>query len=177
MGIEIERRFLVKNENWKRLTIFSEDFIQGYLNSNPEDLAVRIRISNHKEGFLTLKSSIDGLINNEFEYPIPIKDAYELIELSKYKLTKTRYQLKINNKYWIVDSFKNLNSPLVLAEIELKSPSEKVEIPSWCGREITGIKSLSNAFLAKTPISSLSLNDRLKAKHQQKGNQSFRLSL
>ncbi len=171
MGIEIERRFLVQNESWKCLTIISEDFIQGYLNSHPEDLAIRVRISNNKEGFLTLKSSIDGLISKEFEYPIPIEDAYGLMELSKYKLSKTRYKLKLNNKDWIVDSFKNLNFPLVLAEIELTSPSEKVQIPSWCGREITGIKSLSNAFLAKTPISSLSLNDRLKTKDQrQKGN-------
>ncbi len=161
MGIEIERRFLVKNESWKSLTKLSEDFLQGYLNSYPEDLAVRVRISNKKIGFLTLKSSINGLISKEFEYPIPIQDAYGLMELSKYKLSKTRYKLKINNKDWIVDSFKNLNSPLVLAEIELNSVSEKIQIPSWCGREITGIQSLSNACLAKTPISSLSLNDRL----------------
>ena len=164
MGIEIERRFLVQSESWKSLAILSEDIIQGYLNSHPENLAVRVRISNNKEGFLTIKSSINGLINKEFDYRIPIEDAYELLELSKYKLSKTRYQLQINNKDWIVDSFKNLNSPLVLAEIELDSPSEKTLIPSWCGREITGMKSLSNAFLAKTPISSLSLNDRLKTK-------------
>ncbi len=167
MGIEIERRFLVKNEGWKRLTILSEEFIQGYLNSYPEDLAIRVRIINNNVGFLTLKSSTDGLINKEFEYPIPIEDAYRLIDLSKYKLSKTRHQIKLKNKDWIVDSFKNLNSPLVLAEIELKSPSEKVQIPSWCGREITGIKSLSNASLAKTPISSFSLNDRLKTKDPQ----------
>ncbi len=164
MGVEIERRFLVQNESWKRLTILSEDFIQGYLNSHPEDLAVRVRISNNKKGFLTLKSSINGLVSKEFEYPIPIEDAYGLMELSKYKLSKTRYKLKFNNKDWIVDSFNNLNSPLVLAEIELDSPSEKIQIPYWCGLEITGIQSLSNAFLAKTPISSLSLNDRLKTK-------------
>ena len=166
MGIEIERRFLVKNESWKSLSMLSEDFIQGYINSYPEDLAVRVRISNNQKGFLTLKSSINGLISKEFEYPIPMKDAYELMELSKYKLSKTRYQLNINNKDWIVDSFKDLNSPLILAEIELDYPSEKVRIPSWCGREITGIKSLSNAFLAKIPISSLSLNDRLQTTDQ-----------
>ena len=167
MGIEIERRFLVKNESWKSLTILCEEFMQGYLNSHPEDLAVRVRISNNKEGFLTLKSSINNLISKEFEYPIPIEDAFELMELSKYKLSKTRYKVKINSNDWIVDSFNNLNSPLVLAEIELNSPSEKVQIPSWCGREITGIKSLSNAFLAKTPISSFSLIDRLKTKDEQ----------
>ena len=167
MGIEIERRFLVQNESWRSRIILSEDFIQGYLNSHPANLAVRVRIINHKKGFLTLKSSVNDLISKEFEYPIPIEDAYGLMELSKYKLSKTRYQLKINNKDWMVDSFKNLNSPLVLAEIELDSPSEKIQIPSWCGREITGIKSLSNAFLAKMPISSLSLNDRLKTKNPQ----------
>ena len=167
MGIEIERRFLVQNESWKSFIKLSADFHQGYLNSHPEDLAVRVRIINNKEGLITLKSSTNGLISKEFEYPIPIEDAYELMKLSKYKLYKTRYQLKINDKDWIVDSFKNLNSPLVLAEIELDSPSEKVQIPSWCGREITGIKSLSNAFLAKTPISSFSLNDRLKNTNQR----------
>jgi len=105
------------------------------------------------------------LINYEFEYSIPIKDAIELLGLSKYKITKTRYQLIINDKNWVVDTFYGSNSSLIIAEIELNSESEEIQIPSWCGQEITGIKSLSNASLAQTPISEVSIKERIKVKH------------
>ena len=163
MGIEIERRFLVKNEDWKSQMIYSEEISQAYLNSSMDEWSTRIRIVDKNKAYITLKSSVNGLVNNEFEYSIPIKDAIELMKLSKYKINKTRYQLKINNKNWVVDLFEGANASLTIAEIELNSESEKIQVPSWCGREITGFKSLSNAFLAKTPISVLSLKDRLKA--------------
>ena len=162
MGIEIERRFLVENEDWRSHIILSEYFSQSYLNSNLDGWATRVRLIDNKKSYLTLKSSFNGLINHEFEYSIPIKDALELIQLSKHKITKNRYHLKINNKNWVVDIFNGSNSSLKIAEIELNSESEKTQIPSWCGQEITGIKSLSNAFLAKKPISELSLQDRVK---------------
>ena len=162
MGIEIERRFLVKNEDWRSKVILSEDFSQAYLNSNIDEWTVRIRIINNNQAYITLKSSLNGFTNYEFEYQIPIQDAIELFNLSKNKITKTRYQLKIDEKDWVVDSFKGLNSSLTIAEIELDSESEKIQIPAWCKQEITGIKSLSNASLAKIPISELSIKDRLK---------------
>ena len=164
MGIEIERRFLVKNEDWQSKVILSEALIQAYLTSNSDEWTIRVRIIDNNKAYLTLKSSLNGLINYEYEYPIPINDAIELLNLSKYKITKTRYQLKINEKYWIIDSFKGSNASLKIAEIELSSESEQFEIPTWCGQEITGTKSLSNASLAKTPISKLSIKDRMKAK-------------
>ena len=162
MGIEIERRFLVENEDWKSQVIRSEEFSQAYLNSSLDEWATRVRIIDKKKSYITLKSSLNGLINYEFEYSIPIKDAVELIHLSKYKVTKTRYQLKINKKIWVVDFFYGSNSSLKIAEIELNSESEEIQVPSWCGEEITGIKSLSNASLAITPISQLSVKDRMK---------------
>ena len=164
MGIEIERRFLVKNEDWRSKAKFSEDFSQAYLNSNIDEWTVRIRIINKNQAYLTLKSSLNGFTNYEFEYQIPIQDAFELFNLSKTKITKTRYHLKIDEKDWVVDSFKGLNSSLTIAEIELNSEFEQITIPAWCGQEITGIKSLSNASLAKTPISKISIKDRLKTK-------------
>ena len=164
MGIEIERRFLVENEDWKDQVIRSESFSQAYLNSSVDEWATRVRIIDNNEGYITLKSSLNGLVNYEFEYSIPIKDALELIKLSKFKITKTRYQLKINKKNWVVDIFDGSNSPLIIAEIELSSESEEIQVPSWCSQEITGIKSLSNASLAKTPISELSVKDRMKTK-------------
>ena len=162
MGIEIERRFLVKNEDWRSKAIYSEDFSQAYLNSNTDEWTVRIRIINKNQAYLTLKSFLNRFTNYEFEYQVPIQDALELFNLSNTKITKTRYQLKIDEKDWVVDSFKGLNSSLTIAEIELDSESEKIQIPAWCEQEITGIKSLSNASLAKTPISELSIKDRLK---------------
>ena len=164
MGIEIERRFLVENEDWRSQVILSEDFSQAYLNSNSDEWITRVRIIDNNEAWITLKSSINGLVNYEFEYPIPRKDAIELLNLSKYKITKTRYQLKINERNWVVDSFEGLNSSLKVAEIELNSESEQIHIPSWCGQEITGIKSLNNASLAKIPISKFSIKDRMKDK-------------
>ena len=166
MGIEIERRFLVENQNWKSQVILSEDFNQAYLNSSVDEWATRVRIIDNKKAYITLKSSLNGLINHEYEYSIPIKDAIELIRLSKYKITKTRYQLKINTKNWVVDLFDGANSSLQIAEIELNSEFEEIQVPSWCGQEITGIKSLSNASLAKTPISELSLKDRTRTKDE-----------
>ena len=164
MGIEIERRFLVENEYWKSQVILSEDFSQAYLNSSVDEWATRVRIINNNKAYITLKSSLNGLTNYEFEYSIPITDAIELVKLSKYKITKTRYQLKINKKNWVVDVFEKSNSGLKIAEIELNSESEEIRVPSWCGQEITGIKSLSNASLAKAPISELSVEDRIKIK-------------
>ena len=166
MGIEIERRFLVTNEDWKSQIILSEDFSQAYLNKNANEWTIRVRIIDKKQSYITLKSSINGLANYEFEYPIPKKDAIELIKLSKYKITKTRHQLIINKKNWVVDSFKGLNSSLKIAEIELNTESEQIQIPKWCGQEITGIKSLSNASLARIPIALFSLKDRMKAKDE-----------
>ena len=164
MGIEIERRFLVENEDWKDQVIRSESFSQAYLNSSVDEWTTRVRIIDNNKGYITLKSSLNGLVNYEFEYSIPRKDAIELIQLSKYKITKIRYQLKINKKNWVVDVFEKSNSGLKIAEIELNSESEEIRVPSWCGQEITGIKSLSNASLAKAPISELSVKDRIKIK-------------
>ena len=178
MGIEIERRFLVKNEDWQSKIVLSEDFSQAYLASNPNEWTTRVRIIDNNQAFLTLKSTINELVNYEFEYPVPLEDAIELLNLSKYQITKTRYKLKIDERYWVVDSFTGSNTSLKIAEIELSSELEDIQIPSWCGQEITGIKSLSNAYLAKTPISKLSIKDRLKANDsKQNGNPSFRLSL
>jgi adenylate cyclase len=164
MGIEIERRFLVENEDWKDQVIRSEIFSQAYLNSSVDEWTTRVRIIDNNKGYITLKSSLNGLVNYEYEYSIPRKDAIELIQLSKYKITKSRYQLKINKKNWVVDVFEKSNSDLKSAEIELNSESEEIRVPSWCGQEITGIKSLSNASLAKAPISELSVEDRIKIK-------------
>ena len=75
MGIEIERRFLVKNEDWKSQIVLSEDFSQAYLNSSIDEWATRVRVIDNTKAYITLKSSLSRLINYEFEYLIPTKDA------------------------------------------------------------------------------------------------------
>ncbi len=162
MGIEIERRFLVENEDWKSQVIRSEEFSQAYLNSSLDEWTTRVRIIDNKKSYITLKYSLNGLINYEFEYSIPLQDAIELMKLSKHKITKTRYQIVVHKKNWVVDLFYGSNSSLKIAEIELKTESEEIQVPPWCGQEITGIKALSNSSLAKTPISNFSVKDRMK---------------
>tara|TARA_Y100001968_G_scaffold225948_1_gene208760 strand:+ start:209 stop:709 length:501 start_codon:yes stop_codon:yes gene_type:complete len=164
MGIEIERRFLVENEDWRKMVLNSEEFMQGYLIVNKEDWTIRVRIINNNKGLLTLKSPLASFINHEFEYQIPNRDAFNLLKLSKYQISKTRYQINSHGKNWVIDSFHNANSSLTLAEIELENQFEEFIVPSWCGKEITGYKSLSNASLAQLPISKLSIQDRMKDK-------------
>ena len=97
-GDRKERRFLVENEDWKSQVMLSEDYSQAYLNSSIDEWATRVRIIDNKKAYTTLKSSLNGLTNYEFEYSIPIKDAIELIQLSKYKITKNSSSAKINKK-------------------------------------------------------------------------------
>ena len=152
MAIEIERRFLVKGEEWKNLALRHQHLRQGYLVTSLENLTVRVRILDSKKAWLTLKAPAEGISMNEFEYLIPINDAEELWRLAKYKVTKKRYQLTLTQGSWIVDCFEEKNTPLVIAEVELKSVNQSVDLPSWCFQEITSIKKLSNAALAMNPI-------------------------
>ena len=169
MGLEIERRFLVKGESWKSLVKSTQYLKQGYLNSGMEEWILRVRIVNSKESFFTLKSSINGISNHEFEYQIPIEDGKTLLNLAKNKVSKYRHSIEFGKKLWIVDSFLGNNQNLIIAEIELNSENESITIPSWCKDEITGEKSLSNSELAKTPISIWPLKNRLNKKESEKG--------
>ncbi len=161
MAIEIERRFLVQGEKWKKCAIKPQYLRQGYLVTSIKNWTVRIRIRDNKKAWLTLKMPAEGIAMNEFEYLIPITDAEALWKLTKYKITKTRYELNLNQGSWIVDCFEEQNSPLIIAEVELTSLHESVDIPSWCHQEITSIQKFSNAALALNPISHWSIESRI----------------
>ena len=162
MGIEIERRFIVQGIEWKHFINSFQDIKQGYLTSDQEEWAVRIRIINDKESLLTLKSASKGMARHEFEYEIPLNDGTSLLKLCQHKLTKRRFTLNVEQSIWIVDSFTGQNSSLVLAEIELDSEDERIKIPTWCSKEITGKKIWSNADLARWPITIWPIEKRLK---------------
>ncbi|WP_320663409.1 CYTH domain-containing protein [Prochlorococcus sp. MIT 1223] len=160
MNIEIERRFIVRSEEWKKFINSSQEFKQGYLVSKKDSWTIRIRIIDEKEALITLKYPKERISRYEFEYEVPIEDGYSIWNLAEFKISKTRYQLRLNDHTWIVDSFKEQNSPLVLAEIELNTIEEKIDIPQWCSSEISDAKEFSNASLAKSPISSWPIEKR-----------------
>ncbi len=149
MGIEIERRFLVKGEDWRKYANKPQLFKQGYLASNKKGWSIRIRIIDNKEAYLTLKAQANIATNHEYEYSIPLEEANEIWNLVPHKLLKTRYQLSIHGGSWIVDCFHDKNAPLVIAEVELPSRDVLINKPSWCIEEITGKYEWSNAALSK----------------------------
>ena len=162
MSLEIERRFLVQGDEWKLLIKQEQNIEQGYISTNFEDWVSRVRISNEIDAKLTLKKSQDGLLNHEFEYAIPIEDAKNILNLTKFKLTKKRFALRLSPGLWVIDCFLNKNKPLIIAEVELAKKESEIIKPNWCGKELTGIKQFSNACLSTYPICNWSEEEKKK---------------
>ncbi|CAI8163353.1 MAG: CYTH domain-containing protein [Prochlorococcus sp.] len=161
MGLEIERRFLVVAEEWRELAGPAQPLRQGYLAASPQGFTIRMRIGGQDQAWLTLKAPAQGIARHEFEYLIPLVDAESLWDLAPHRLTKTRYNLNLAGGDWIVDCFDGANAPLVLAEVELPNATHPIQIPAWCGQEITAESKWSNAALARNPIAEWSVQDRL----------------
>ncbi len=156
MAIEIERKFLVINENWKQHITKSERMVQGYLGGN-EHNSVRVRI-NGNVADLNIKSKVIGTARNEYEYKIPTDDAEELINqlCDKPLIEKTRHYLQIGQHIWEIDVFEGENAGLIVAEIELNNIDEAFEKPKWLGSEVTEDSRYYNIFLVNHPFSSWS---------------------
>ena len=153
MGNEIERKFLLKTDDWKSLVSKSHTIQQGYLNSEPLR-TVRVRIIDDK-GKLTIKGKNKGISRLEFEYTIPLHDARQLIKLcEKPLIEKTRNIVIVNAQTWEIDEFDGANEGLVLAEIELDSEDTKVDLPNWIGEEVSHDARYYNSNLFKNPIKS-----------------------
>ena len=152
MAIEIERRFLIKNDNWKEF-ITNRIFIeQGYLSKNLDDWIIRIRFSG--EDFkIALKKHIAGFTNFEFEYSIPQKDGETIMSNLSNTIKKERFFVEFEKKSWIIDCFKENNYPLEIAEIELSKEEEDLKLPSFISEEITGLLHYSNFSLTRKPFS------------------------
>jgi adenylate cyclase len=151
--IEIERKFLVRNDSFKKEAFAKNYIAQGYLSSVPER-TVRVRIKSEK-GFLTIKgaSNDSGLSRFEWEKEIPISEAKSLLLLcEKGVIDKTRFEIKKGNHVFEVDEFYNDNEGLIIAEIELDSENDTFEIPDWLGKEVTGDIRYYNAYLSKNPF-------------------------
>ena len=152
MSLEIERRFLIKNDSWKEF-ITKKIFIeQGYLSKSLDDWIIRIRFTG-KDFKIALKKHIESFTNFEFEYSIPRKDGQVIMSNLSNTLKKERFYLEVEKKSWIVDCFKEKNYPLEIAEIELSNEKEVLILPSFISKEITGLTNYSNFILASKPYS------------------------
>lgn len=150
--IEIERKFLITSDAYKKEAVEKKTIKQGYLNSHPER-TVRVRTKGDK-GFLTIKgkSNESGTSRPEWEKEITTADAEQLLELcEKGVIDKIRYEVKMGNHIFEVDEFFGENEGLVIAEVELSDEDELFEKPLWLGKEVTGDKRYYNSYLSNNP--------------------------
>ena len=152
MALEIERRFLIKNDTWKKFIINKICIEQGYLSKSLDDWIIRIRF-NGKDFKMALKKHIKSFTNFEFEYSIPHSDGEKIMSSLKNTIIKERFFLNFDKKAWIIDSFKGENYPLEIAEIELADEEEDLNLPPFVSKEITGLRHFSNLSLCNYPFS------------------------
>ena len=151
MGKEIERKFLVKGDRWRSLGK-GVLYRQGYIPTSGKQ-TVRVRIIGDT-GYLTIKGATVGHSRLEFEYPIPLQDAQEMLEnlCSHPLIEKKRYKIPQGDLIWEVDEFRGENEGLIIAEVELQTENQAITLPDWIDREVTDPK-YYNANLAKVPYS------------------------
>jgi adenylate cyclase len=149
--VEIERKFLIKTELWKP-TGNGVEIKQGYLSVNPERV-VRVRIAGER-GFLTIKGKPTGFLRPEFEYEIPKNEAEILLGMClDFPVVKTRFKEKRDDLTWEIDVFSGENSGLIIAEVELTSEDQKVDLPEWIGDEVSYDYRFYNSWLSGNPFS------------------------
>jgi adenylate cyclase len=152
MPKEIERKFLVKKEEWRGLgeTVF---FRQGYLSTHPAR-TVRVRQAGDR-AWITVKGISDGSERSEYEYEIPASEAAEMLDTLCIPplLEKRRTRIPVGDLVWEVDEFAGENAGLIVAEVELQSGDQQITPPSWVGREVTGDVRFYNSNLSQNPFS------------------------
>ncbi|MDX1284398.1 MAG: CYTH domain-containing protein [Draconibacterium sp.] len=149
---EIERKFLVNKEKWIPKTQGTK-IVQGYLSVDKERI-VRVRIKGDK-AFLTLKGKPKGISCTELEYGIPVNEAQVLFDMClDNPIEKIRYVEKIGELSWEIDFFEGVNSGLVLAEVELETENQLVQLPDWAETEVSYDFRYFNAWLSQHPFTS-----------------------
>jgi adenylate cyclase len=153
MGQEIERKYLVTNDNWRRHAGPGTLYVQGYLSVDPER-SVRVRIAGGKAA-LTVKGEATSSTRDEFEYPIPEEDADRMLNNICIRpfIEKTRYVIQDGKLKWEIDEFSAENRGLIIAEVELKDELMEIVTPDWLGEEVTGDPRYFNINLVKHPYS------------------------
>lgn len=148
MAIEIERKFLVVGDAWR--SVPGVYYCQGYLSRDPQR-TVRIRVFDN-QALLTIKSLTTQLTRAEFEYPVPLEDAQQILKLCETPLIeKNRHVVQYEGMDWEVDEFLGENQGLIVAEIELTSESQAFKVPDWVGEEVSDDPRYFNSSLSKLP--------------------------
>ncbi|MBF0193696.1 MAG: CYTH domain-containing protein [Magnetococcales bacterium] len=152
MAIEIERKFLLKNDGWRGLGVGTV-YRQGYL-SSVKERAVRVRVAGEK-ATLTIKGVSKGIARAEYEYEIPMADAEAMLNnlCEKPIIEKTRYVIKHDDNIWEVDEFEGDNKGLFVAEVELNEAEQTFTKPDWVGEDVSDDNRYFNANLIKHPYS------------------------
>jgi len=151
MATEIERKFLVLNDGWRRQAAPGIFMRQGYL-SGGEQSSIRVRLQG-EQAFLNIKSATLGVRRREYDYSIPVDDANEILDhlCAGPIIEKTRYEVEYAGHVWEVDVFEGDNAGLIVAEIELDSEDEAFERPAWAGEEVSHDPRYYNVCLVKHP--------------------------
>lgn len=151
MAIEIERKFLLKDDSWQLETAMVVIMRQGYIH-NTGDGVVRVRVAG-STAFLTIKGRTSNYSRLEYEYPVPLAHAHEMLDslCPKPLVEKERFFIDHRGDEWCVDKFTGANLGLVVAEIELRTENQQFERPSWLGKEVTGIPRYYNSSLVSLP--------------------------
>lgn len=151
MGLEIERKFRVTGEAWRREVVRSLDMRQGYLAGEGGRASVRVRLEGD-EARLNIKAAVVGSARDEYEYPVPVDDCRRILDtLCVGRVEKIRHYIERDGLTWEIDEFLNDNAGLVVAEVELDSVDQVFAKPEWIGRELTDDRRFYNHHLALHP--------------------------
>jgi len=155
MKQEIERKFLVIGDSWRKGAGSGISCRQGYISTGRSPVTVRVRLLG-EQGFLTIKGPAQGISRAEMEYEIPAADAEYMLEhlCAGGLVSKVRYNLIHNGSRWEIDEFSGDNTGLVVAEIELEREDRPFEKPAWLGEEVSLERRYTNAALARNPFKS-----------------------
>jgi len=150
--MEIERKYLVNKKLWQEMNNEDGDYIvQGYITTDLNK-TIRIRIWR-SAAYMTIKGKTNNISREEIEFPIPLDKATEIIrKFAEGIIKKIRYTIQFKGKTWEVDEFMGENEGLLLAEIELGSENEPVELPQWIGKEVSYDNRYFNSMLMKNPF-------------------------
>lgn len=151
MPLEIERKFLIKDDSYKTIAKSSHTISQGYLSRIPERI-VRIRTLDSR-GFITIKGITIGCVREEFEYEIPYDDALKLLGLCIPPIVKKiRFIVPYKGYNWEIDEFSSPENVTTVAEVELPHADAEIELPPFIGEEVTGNPAYYNSNIGLSPI-------------------------
>jgi len=158
MAKEIERKFLVKSNEWKK-SGQPQFYQQAYLVIQ-KSVTVRVRLIG-ESAYLTIKNAAINFSRDEFEYKIPLEDARFMIEhlCQKPAIQKYRTKVEVGDFIWEIDEFTGENEGLLIAEIELKNPEQQFLLPDWIGQEVTGDHRYNNSYLVQHPFNKWKKNE------------------